>query len=218
MSFLTRNLLWKLLALVAAFGVWLNVANEPDLATIVSVPVEYNHFPKNLEISSDIVETIDLEARGTSGQLRSLHDSRIAAIIDLASVKAPGERTFTVTTADLKLPRGIELIRTIPAQLRFTFERRATRFVSVDVPFSGKLPAGLSITGVDIEPRQLQIVGPESHVLGSGKLVSDPFDLGSVTGDITQTLAVYAAETEVRILNKPQVRVKIRLRRTDTNR
>jgi diadenylate cyclase len=218
MNFLTRNLLWKLVALVAAFGVWLNVANEPDLATIVSVPVEYNHFPKDLEISSDIVETIDLEARGPSGQLRSLHDSRIAAIIDFASVKAPGERTFTVTTAQLKLPRGIELIRTIPAQLRFTFERRATRFVSVDVPFSGKLPAGLSIAGVDIEPRQLQITGPESHVLGSGKLVSDPFDLSSVTGDIAQTLAVYAAETEVRILNKPQVRVKIRLRRTDTNR
>ncbi len=213
MNFLTRNLLWKLLALVAAFGVWLNVANEPDLATIVSVPVEYNNFPKDLEISSDIVETIDLEARGPSGQLRSLHDSRIAAIIDFASVKAPGERTFTVTTAELKLPRGIELIRTIPAQLRFTFERRATRFVSVDVPLSGKLPAGLAIAEIDIEPRQLQIAGPESHVLGSGKLTSDPFDLTSITGDIAQTLAVYAAEPEVRILNKPQVRVKIRLRR-----
>src|SRR5580658_7090009 len=142
MSFLTRNLLWKLLALVAAFGVWLNVSNEPDLATIVSVPVEYNHFPKDLEISSDIVETIDLEARGPSGQLRSLHDSRIAAIIDFASVKAPGERTFTLTTAELKLPRGIVMVRTIPAQLRFKFEKRTTRSVSVDIPLSGKLPPG----------------------------------------------------------------------------
>jgi diadenylate cyclase len=211
MTFLTRNLLWKLLALVAAFGVWLNVSNEPDLATIVSVPVEYNHFPKDLEISSDIVETIDLEARGTSGQLRSLHDSRISAIIDFASVKAPGERTFTLTGAELKLPRGIELIRTIPAQLRFTFERRATRSVSVDVRFSGKLPPGFSLAGVTVDPPQLQIAGPESHVLRSGKLVSDPFDLTNVSGDVGQTLSVYAAEPEVRILNTPQVRVKIRV-------
>jgi len=213
MDFLTRNLLWKLLALVAAFGVWLNVANEPDLATIVSVPVEYNHFPKDLEISSDIVETIDLEARGPSGQLRSLHDSRIAAIVDFASVTAPGERTFTLTTAELKLPRGIELIRTIPAQLRFRFEKRATRAVPVEVPFSGKLPAGFSISKVDIEPSKLSIAGPESHVLASGKLVSDPFDLTSVTGDTGQTLSVYASESEVRILNTPQVRVKIRVSR-----
>jgi hypothetical protein len=212
MNFLTRNLLWKLLALAAAFGVWLNVANEPDLATIVSVPVEYNHFPKDLEISSDIVETIDLEARGPAGQLRSLHDSRIAAIVDFAGVTAPGERTFTLTTAELKLPRGIELIRTIPAQLRFKFEKRATRAVSVEVPLSGKLPAGFSLAGVDIQPRQLSIVGPESHVLGSGTLRSDPFDLTNVTGDTGQTLAVYAAEPEVRILNSPQVRVKIRVR------
>jgi YbbR domain-containing protein len=216
MQFLTRNLWWKLLALAAAFGVWLNVANEPELATIVSVPVEYNHFPKDLEISSDIVETIDVEARGSSGQLRSLHDSRIAAVVDFAGVNAPGERTFTLTTGELKLPRGIDLIRTIPAQLRFKFEKRANRLVSVEVPLSGKLPAGFSVASVDVEPPQLRITGPESHVLGSGKLVSDPFDLTNarLSGseeDATQTLAVYAAEPEVRILNTPQVRVKIRV-------
>ena len=214
MRFFTHNLLWKLFALVAAFGVWLNVASEPELATIVSMPVEYNNFPKDLEISSDIVETIDVEARGPSGQLRGLNDSRIAAIVDFASVKAPGERTFTLTTAELKLPRGISLIRTIPAQLRFKFERRASRSVAVDVPFSGKLPPGFSIAAVDIDPPQLQITGPESHVYGSGKLAADPFDLTNIAGDSEQTLSVYAAEPEVRILNKPQVRVKIRVERS----
>jgi hypothetical protein len=217
MSFLTRNLLWKLLALVAAFGVWLNVSSEPDLATIVSVPVQYNHFPKDLEISSEIVEAINLEARGPSGLLRSLKDSRIAAILDFASVQAPGERTFTVTPAQLKLPRGIEFIRTIPSQLRFTFERRATRFVSVEVPFSGKLSPGLSIAGVDITPPQLQITGPESHVLKSGKLLSDPFDLTNLNPESAQKLSVYAAEPEVRILNTPQVRVKIRVLKPTTH-
>jgi hypothetical protein len=157
------------------------------------------------------VETIDLEARGSSGQLRSLHDSRIAAVVDFAGVNAPGERTFTLTTAELTLPRGIDLIRTIPAQLRFKFEKRANRLVSVDVPFSGTLPAGFAIAGVDVEPPQLRITGPESHVIGSGKLVSDPFDLTNARDGTTQTLSVYAAEPEVRILNAPQVRVKIRV-------
>lgn len=209
MSFLTRNLLWKLFALAAAFGIWLNVSNEPDLATIVSVPVQYNHYPRDLEISSDIMETIDVEARGPSGLLRSLNDNRIAAIIDFASVNGPGERTFTVTNQELNLPRGIELVRTIPAQLRFTFERRTMRLVPVDVRFSGKMPAGYAVTHVDVEPPQLRIEGPESHVLSSGKLISDPFDVTNLTSDKTLTLSVYAAESEVRILNSPQVRVKV---------
>lgn len=211
MNLFTRNLLWKLVALAAAFVVWLNVSNEPDLTTIISVPVEYNHSPKDLEISSDIVETIDVEAQGPSGQLRNLADAHIAAILDFASVTSAGERTFTLTNRELKLPRGIALIRTIPAQLRFTFERRATRFLRVEVPYSGKLPAGFSIASVDIEPPQLQIAGPESHVLGSARLVSDPFDLTNAKDAHPQTLAVYAAEPEVRILNAPQVRVKIQL-------
>jgi len=211
MNLFTRNLLWKLFALATAFGVWLNVSNEPDLATVVSIPVQYNHFPKDLEISSDIEETVDLEAKGPSGLLRSLHDGRIAAIIDFADVTAPGDRTFTITNNELKLPRGIELVRTIPSQLRFRFERRATRFVAVDVRYSGTLPPGLTVAGLEVTPPQLQITGPESHVLGVGKLESDPLDLTGITADKTQTLSVYAKDTEVRILNTPQVKVKLRV-------
>src|ERR1700722_14145814 len=103
MKLLTRNLLWKLLALVAAFAVWLSISNEPELETIVSVPVEYNHFPKDLEISSEIVEAIDVEARGPAGEIRRIHDSTISAIVDFATVQAPGERTFSLTAAELRL-------------------------------------------------------------------------------------------------------------------
>jgi YbbR domain-containing protein len=213
MRFLTRNLIWKLFALVAAFGVWLNVASEPELATIVKVPVEYNNFPRDLEISSTIVDSIDVEARGPAGQLRSLNDSHIAAIVDFASVTAPGERTFTLTTAQLKLPRGIALIRTIPAQLRFQFERRMTRAVPVKVDFSGKAPAGVTVVQTDIEPPDLTITGPESHVLKAKSLQADPFDLTDVNADTVRKLAVYAAESEVRILDAPQVTVKIRVQR-----
>ncbi len=211
MKYLTQHLGWKLFSLVAAFVVWMSVASEPELATIVSVPVEYNNFPKDMEISSDIRETIDVEARGPSGQLRSLADSRIAAIVDFASVRQPGQRTFTLTTAELKLPRGIELIRTIPAQLRFTFEQRETRAVPVDVPFSGKLAPGLKIAEVDIEPPQLRIVGPESRVLAAKKLTSDPFDLTHVNIEAQGTLAVYAPEPQVRFIGRPQVTVKVRV-------
>lgn len=208
---ITDNLWWKLFALVAAFAVWLNVASEPELATIVSVPVEYNNYPKDLEISSNIVESIDVEARGPSDQLRSLRDAHIAAVIDFASVKDPGQRTFTVTPAELKLPRGIQLVRAIPAQLRFRFERKITRAVPISVAWSGKLPLGLAVGTVEIEPPDLTIAGPESHVLDSKKLLADPFDLTGISGDTERKLAVYSPEPEVRILGAPQVTVKIRV-------
>ena len=214
MSLLTRNAGWKLLSLAAAFLIWMNIAGEPELATILSAPVEYQNYPKGLEISSNIVEAVDIEARGHSGQLRDLTASRITAIVDFSSVKAPGERTITLTSAQLNLPRGIDLIRIIPDQLRFRFERRSTKTLSVQVPYSGSLSAGLSIATVSVTPPTLTIAGPESRVTAVEKAVSDPFDLAEVTGDTEQKLSVYIAEPQVRFIGVPQVTVKIHVQKS----
>jgi YbbR domain-containing protein len=212
-QFLTRNWLWKLLSLAIAFLVWLSVASEPELATIVSVPVVYRNYPANLDISSDIASTIRVEARGPARQLRGLSDLRIAAAIDFASVQAPGERTFTLTASNLNLPRGIDLMRTVPAQLRFRFENRMSRMMPVEIAFSGKLAAGLSIE-TSVEPKELEIQGPESHVRDARGLVSDPLDLTRISGTTMQTLAVYAPDAELRFTGKPQVKVKIQVKGT----
>jgi YbbR domain-containing protein len=208
----TRNFIWKALSLAIAIAAWLAVASEPELATIVAVPVEYRNYPKDLEISSDIVSTINVEARGPASRLASLHDSRIAAVIDLAGVNVPGERTFTLSASALNLPRGADLIRTIPSQLHFTFEQRLTRMLPVDVPLSGQLPKGLAIDAIEVEPQELRVAGPQTHVLKAGKLVSDPFDISRLKGTTQQTVVVYANDPEVRLLSKPQVTVKIRVR------
>ncbi|HWE51708.1 MAG TPA: CdaR family protein [Bryobacteraceae bacterium] len=210
---LTRNLGLKLVSLIAAFFVWLSVASEPELATIVSVPVEYRNYPKNLDISSDIASTIRVEARGPARQLKTLTDSGVAAVVDFSSVQEPGERTFTLTAADLNLPRGIDLMRTVPAQLRFRFENRTTNKVVVAVPFSGSLPPGFTILVKTVDPPELEIEGPESRVRKAAQLTSDPFDLSRVAGDTTETLSVYAPDAELRILGTPRVKVNIRVQR-----
>jgi YbbR domain-containing protein len=214
-ALLTRNLGWKLLSLAIAFFVWLSVASEPELATIVSVPVEYRNYPTHLDISSDIAGTIRVEARGPARQLRNLTESRLTAVIDLASVQSAGERTFTLSSSELNLPRGIDLMRTVPAQLRFKFENRVTRLLPVEVPLSGALPGGYSVQQKNIEPAELEVVGPESHVRAAQRLVSDPFDLtvAGENGNTEQILSVYAPDPELRFPGNPRVTVKILVHR-----
>jgi YbbR domain-containing protein len=207
--FFTHNVWWKLLSLVAAFFIWMEVASEPELATVISAPVEYKNFPKDLEISSNVIDSVEIEARGASGRLRELTDSRIAAIVDFSDVKGPGERTVTLTVAQLNLPQGIALIRIIPAQLRFHFEKRMTKVLPVQVPYSGLLPPGMTILSQEVIPRGLTIVGPESRVEAVTRATTDPFDLTHVTGDTQQKLSVYLADPEVRFVGVPQVTVKI---------
>ena len=58
------------------------------------------------------------------------------------------------------LPSGVSLVRALPSQLRFDFERPAQRAVPVTVRFTGALEGGLRVAGFDVEPKELTVTGP----------------------------------------------------------
>jgi YbbR domain-containing protein len=81
----------------------------------------------------------------------------------------------------------------------------------VEVPLSGKLPDGVSVERVEVNPRELRVGGPESHVMNATRLVADPFDLTQFTVGAERTVAVYSSDPEVRLLSTPQVKVRLRV-------
>ena len=117
-----RNFEWKLLSLALATLVWIAIYREPDMFTVLAAPVQFKNASGNLEISSEIVESVDLETRGPAGLLRNLSEKRVAVVLDFSSVRTPGERTFRLPRGT-NLPSGVEMVRIIPSQLRFIFER-----------------------------------------------------------------------------------------------
>lgn len=206
--FFRQNLPEKLLAVCAAIALWLNFAAQTDLAGLLAAPVQFRHYPGDLEISSVVTESIQAEVQGSAGQLRDLA-GKMSAVIDLSTVTSPGERTFTINARDLHLPSGVRLVRTIPAQVRLTFEKRAKRFLKVEIPFSGQLRAGITVDRIEVEPPLLEIVGPESKVNAARNPMSDPLDLRAVEDGSEHRLAVYIAEPEVRFVTVPSVKVKV---------
>ncbi|MGI8988454.1 MAG: CdaR family protein [Bryobacteraceae bacterium] len=216
MKLLTANLGWKLLSLALAVAIWLGVASEPEMSTIVSVPVEYKDSPADLDISSRIVDSVNLETRGPSGRLAEIRASKLAVILDFSKVLYPGERTFTIGHANTNLPRGVRLVRAIPAQLRFDFEHRATRSVPVLIRFSGKLPSGLRLGDVRAVPDTLRIVGPETRVNRVTSVATDPVYLGSVTKDGDFRVSAFVDEPQVRFFDSPEVTLKFHVAKSGT--
>src|SRR5262245_32399121 len=138
-SLLLHNFWWKMLSLVIAGAIWAVVSNEPELGTVATVRVEYKNLPDDLEISSEPISTVALELRGPSGQLRDPSGAGIRpeVVLDMTSVQ-PGERTFSIGDENVKLGNGVRLVRAIPSQARFRFERRRTMEVPVEPRFSGE--------------------------------------------------------------------------------
>ncbi len=209
---LTRNIGWKLLSLAAAVGLWVSVASEPELATLRSVPVEYKGPSDDLEISSNFVEDVVLEMRGPSSRLRDLRDARPAVVLDFSSVHQPGERTFTIDSSNTNLPRGIQLVRSIPEQLRFRFEHRATREVPVDVRLSPP-HEGYAVANVKVTPPALTITGPKTSVERMRAVTTDPLDISGVIASQQYRVNTYLAEPQVRFQAPSQVVVQVTVKK-----
>ena len=198
----TRNFLWKVFALVIAILLWIAVANEPELSTFVSVPVEFKDLPETLEISSDVVDKVELEMSGPSGELRSFSGTRTAVVLDMADAM-PGERTYTIGDGEVKLPRGLTLIRSIPSQVHFSFERRKVRSVPVEVRFS-QATAKFKVT-----PSTVTIEGPEGRVNKIGAVPTDLVDVAGVNGSGTFHVNAYLQDPHVRITSETGVTVEV---------
>jgi YbbR domain-containing protein len=213
LGWLVKNPGWRLLSLAIAYGIWFNVANEPEMSTIVSAPLQYRDAGNNLEISSPLVDRVELETRGPSGLLRNLSNARTAVILDFSDVHEPGDHTFTITRTSTNLPQGVELLRATPAQIRLTFEKRERRTVPVHLRFTGALPNGEILIGTEVVPETVEIFGPASQVQQVSTVETDSIDLGSITpGHLTARVAVFVPEPKVRFAGSPEVTVRITIR------
>jgi len=113
MQILTRNLGWKLASLLIAFALWIVIAREPELATSLSIPIEFNNIPDDLDIGSNVPDRIHVEVRGPSGRLSRDNLSDLAVVLDLSGAHV-GERTYTIHPSNTNLPVGVEFYRAGP--------------------------------------------------------------------------------------------------------
>jgi YbbR domain-containing protein len=208
-----HNFWWKLLSLAIAVVLWALVASEPELSEFASVRLEYRNLPDDLEISSNPVSSVSLELRGPSGELRGAGDGiRPAVVLDMSDVQ-PGERTFTIGAGNVQLARGVRLVRSIPSEARFVFERRMVRPVPVVVRFTGQGQNGYSVAHQSVVPDRLEIAGPSSRVARVAAAVTDPVDLSSVVGTSEFRVNAFVEDSFVRFLSSPQVVVTVTMKK-----
>lgn len=196
--------------LCAAFLLWLIFSGARELTTAISVPIQYRNIPKNLEISSEMVEEAHLVLRGPSTRLARLSGAEIPVIINLGSVTTAGQRTFSLDQRNVTLPPSVVLERALPAQVRLRFEQRITRQAPVHVRFEN-IPAGHVVEGFTVEPPALEILGPRSSVLRIDKVEADPVDLSGAQPQNGYLTSAFAGDQRVIFTGQAAVRVRVKL-------
>ncbi len=208
--FTGRNLGWKFASLAISFLLWFAINGANDLTESVSAPVQYRNIPQNLEIGSDLVEQVHLILRGPSLLLSRASTNPSPVVIDLAESKGPGEKTFAVTAANVRLPGGVMLEKALPGQIRLRLEGRSQKTVPVHVRLD-HLPVGMEATVDEVTPSSLTIVGPENRVRSIEVVETDPVDVRAMAPGGHARTSAYAADPRVSFTTSPSVSVRISL-------
>jgi YbbR domain-containing protein len=198
-----HNLGWKLGSLCLAIVLWFAVVGEPEVATTHTVPILYKNLPKDLLIGSAAIDSVRVELRGPSSQLTNVALADVAMTLDLSNVDGPGERTFTLSDADLHLPDEVSLVRSIPSQVRLHFARVKSKDVPVEVRFLTPVPAGYRIVEQQVTPATLRIAGPEIRVDAVASAQTDAIDLGALKAGAPVRVNAFVADPQVWLESSP---------------
>lgn len=211
---LTRNIGWKLLSLVMAAALWIAVAREPELATSISVPIEFKNIPEDLDIDSNVLERVRLELRGPWGRLSRDNLNDAAVILDLSDANA-GERTYDIRSSYISLPAGVNFYRAVPSQITLRFDKLVTREVEIVLSsFSKGPPDGYRVRAYTLEPSKTRIRGPGQRVKNITQVAVDPVDLSGVVSQAEFHTHVNIGDPQVRLEVPSDVTVRVTLEKT----
>ncbi len=204
-----HNFWLKVLSLLLATGLWMAIEPDQEPAEVaVRVPIEFQHVPPHLEISSITIPEAQIRVRGPERLIRELRSTDIHAELELADAK-PGERTFDLTAQQIRHQRDLHVVQVVPGQVRLSFDMRLTRDVEIRPRVTGSFLAGEQIAKVLVDPERITITGPQHHVETMDAATTDPIDASGTTTQATFVTNVYVADPLVQVVQPTPVRVTV---------
>jgi YbbR domain-containing protein len=209
-----HNFTLKILSLLLAAGLWFLVSPDEQPAEVaVRAPIVFQHVPPHLEISSENIPEAQIRVRGPERFIRGLQANEIHAEIDLADVQ-PGERTFDLTSQQVRLPREVLVVQVVPSQLHLSFDTRLTREVDIHPRVRGDFAD--DEYKAETDPPRITITGPRNHVEKIESATTDPIDATGTRGRAVFTTNVYVADPLVQVVQTTSIRVTVTVQRAGT--
>ena len=215
--YVLHNFGLKLLSLLIATFLWFTISRDQQPAVVaIRVPIEFQHLPGNLEISSQTIPEAQVRVLGPERLVGQLRSTDVRAEIDIAGAQA-GDRTLDLTAQQIHVPKGLTVEQVVPGQVHISFDTRMTREVEIHPRVTGSFVAGDQIARLLVDPERITITGPRHRVETVDAATTDPVDASGTTVQATFVTTVFVSDPLVQVVNPVPVRVTVIMAKTDAN-
>lgn len=217
MKRLGGDLSLRLASLALAGGLWFVIAGKQTAERGVGVPVELRNVPRDLELTGDPVNAVDVRVRASPGLINSLEAGKLLATIDLRGA-SEGERIVQLTPSMIQVPFGFRVVKITPSLLTLNLERTERKEVPVRPRVTGRPAAGHEIAGVGSDPAEVRVVGPRSRVREIESAFTEPVSIEGASATVSELVGVGLEDPLLRLEGGSRVRVTATVREVQETR
>src|SRR5262245_62013935 len=217
MRWLLDNLALKVVSLVLSVLLWFLIAAEKTSERGLSVAVEFQNVPKDLEMTNDPVDQVEVRLRAAPGIIQGLVPRELSAQIDLAGT-SEGERIIHLTPDSVRVPFGVRVVKVTPSIVTLNFERTLEKVVPIRPRLVGRPASGYEVAEVSADPAEVHIIGPRSRVQEVESAFTEPISVDTVEHSVTESVAVGVEDPLLRLGGSSRVRVTAKVREVQEKR
>jgi YbbR domain-containing protein len=213
---LLENLPLKVISVALALLLWF-VIGEKTSERGLSVPVELQNVPRDLELVGEPTNVVDVRVRASPSVIQRLTTGDVSARIDLSGVRE-GEHIVHLTSDDIRVPFGVRVVKITPSIITMGFERTMQKTVPIRPRLLGRPAVGYEVGEVAAEPGEVRVAGPKSRVQEMESAYTEPVSVEGSGSTVVETVNLGLDDPVLRIQGSPRVRVTARIREVQDTR
>lgn len=191
------------------------IVSETNSVINRTVPLEFQDIPPQMEITGETAREVDLQLRGSSNRLNEISLSDLAAIVSLTG-QDTGEKNLSLSAQNVQTPFGIEVLRVNPPRVQFNLEHTVSSLLFVRVIVEGEPLEDYRVMGMNVDPRTVQVVGPESSILPLESLPTTSIRIDGLREDLSTQAELNVMDPLIRFTTPPSpYDVTVQIRETE---
>jgi YbbR domain-containing protein len=196
----------KLLSVGLATALWFVIAGEKTSEMGVTAPLELQNFPRDLEMTGEPTNAVEVRLRASPGIIQRLDPSEVAAQVDLTGLKE-GEHIIHLTPEAIRIPFGVKVVKITPASLTVNLERTLEKTVPIRPRLLGRPASAFEVAEIASEPAEVRIAGPKSRVEEVESAFTEPLSVEGARSTVVDQLNIGLEDPVLRIQGNPRVKV-----------
>jgi YbbR domain-containing protein len=200
----------KVLSLGLAVLLWVVIAGEETVERGLRVPLELQQFPSGLELQGEAPSLVDVRVRGASATLSRMGSGEVMAVLDLRAARA-GRRLYQLTPEQVRVPFGVQVVQVTPSSVALVFERSVSKPVPVVPEIEGNPAPGYVLGGTTVDPKTVDVVGPESAVERVTEAITEPVSVAGAKQDVTEAVTIGFQDSSLRMKTPRPAAVRVQV-------